>query len=112
MEKLGITLTSLWLMVFGILLYSKWSEAISLSLNEWGDFLAGMTAPIAFIWLIVGYFLQRKELNQNTAALKEQSEELKLHAKYLKATANAAQEQARIASSSHFRDVLCDLGRK
>ena len=31
--------------------------------NELGDFLAGVFSPLAFLWLIVGYFLQASELN-------------------------------------------------
>lgn len=46
-------------------------------LNEWGDFLAGLFGPMAFAWLIVGYNLQRVELQRNTNALKSQADELK-----------------------------------
>ncbi|MGR2923024.1 hypothetical protein [Acinetobacter sp. 1125_18A] len=42
----------------------------SLSANEVGDFLAGVFSPLAFLFLILGYF-------QNTKALQMQSQELK-----------------------------------
>lgn len=42
--------------------------------NEMGDFLSGTAGSLALIWLIVGYYLQRTELNQNTRALQEQAE--------------------------------------
>lgn len=32
-------------------------------LNEVGDFLAGVFAPLAFFWLVIGFFQQKKELS-------------------------------------------------
>lgn len=48
------------------------------SLNELGDFLAGIVAPIAFLWLILGYIQQGKQLEQNTKALEQQEKALQL----------------------------------
>lgn len=33
-----------------------------LTLNEFGDFLAGLFAPLAFLWLVVAVFVQKDEL--------------------------------------------------
>ena len=35
----------------------------NLQLNEAGDFWAGMAAPLAFYWLVLGFFQQGRELN-------------------------------------------------
>lgn len=40
-------------------------------LNEWGDLLAGLFAPLAFLWLVVGYFLQKRELNLQIEELRK-----------------------------------------
>ncbi|EOD3176856.1 hypothetical protein [Citrobacter freundii] len=45
--------------------------------SDWGDFLSGLCSPVAFIWLIIGYYQQQTELKQNTHALRLQAEELK-----------------------------------
>lgn len=45
-------------------------------LNAVGDFLAGVFAPLAFFWLVRGYYQQGEELRQNTQALKMQGDEL------------------------------------
>lgn len=62
-----------------------------MSPNEVGDLLAGVAGPVAFIWLVYGYFLQgiaikqqSQELSQNTAALKLQEEALRAQAEELK----------------------------
>ena len=38
--------------------------------NDWGDFLGGTFGTVALFWLILGYMLQKQELQQNTKALK------------------------------------------
>ncbi|WP_079324893.1 hypothetical protein [Vibrio sp. L85] len=76
MESIGKFLTASWVAVVTVIFYFKRSELGELSLNEWGDFLAGITAPIAFLWLIIGYLLQKKELENNTHALQLQAEEM------------------------------------
>ncbi|EPH3360819.1 hypothetical protein PCE38_002743 [Citrobacter freundii] len=45
--------------------------------SDWGDFLSGLCSPVAFIWLIIGYYQQQSELQQNTEALRLQAGELK-----------------------------------
>lgn len=119
MEKAGITISITWLLVIGALITLKWNDAVLLSLNEWGDFLAGITAPLAFLWLIIGYGLQRKELKANTEALIFQREELAKQAEELSVQslhmakqasaaadqASAAADQARIERRKYKRDM-------
>lgn len=54
--------------------------------NAWGDFFAGVSAPMAFLWLVVGYFQQGDELRQNTQALKLQEKALQLQVEELRAS--------------------------
>lgn len=37
-----------------------------ITLNELGDYLAGAFSPLAFLWLVYGYFMQNHELKANT----------------------------------------------
>lgn len=48
-----------------------------MDLNTLGDFMAGVFAPHAFLWLVLGYRQQGIELRQNSEALHKQAEELK-----------------------------------
>ena len=100
-EIIGSLLTLVWLIITGVLIYFKWESTKSLGLNEWGDFLSGMTAPLAFLWLIICYMLQRQELKNNTDALmfqkeelSKQSKELAIHSKHLEASVRAQRTQA------------------
>lgn len=75
---LGLTITVAWL-ALGIGYIAAdigWRNFVHLPADELGSFLEGAFAPLAFLWLVIGYFLQQKELQQNTQALRAQAEEI------------------------------------
>ena len=74
---LGLGLTIAWLALGAVRIsVDGWSTFSTLPAAELGSFLEGAFAPLAFLWLVIGYFLQQKELEQNTEALKAQAEEI------------------------------------
>jgi hypothetical protein len=75
--KIASSISVAWIGGAVAVMAMNWDELNALKLNEAGDFLAGVVAPLAFLWLIVGYFQQGDELKQNTEALRLQAEELK-----------------------------------
>jgi len=75
--KYGMILTFIWVFGVAAFVYILPANLIDLELNELGDFLSGITAPIAFLWLILGFYQQREELSLNTEALRLQQDELK-----------------------------------
>lgn len=68
--------------------------------NEWGDWSAGMAAPVAFLWLVLGYFQQGEELRANVEALTLQTEELKHTVAHQSAIAAQAERQANLTEQS------------
>lgn len=70
-------ITIIWLVVGILVIALKFDSTKSMPLNEIGDFLAGFFSPIAFLWLVFGYFQQGEELKLNTRALELQVNELK-----------------------------------
>lgn len=100
-SKLGIAATAAWLMLFLLpamwhLLEATFTATELMPLNEWGDFLAGIFAPLAFFWLVLGYYQQGEELRQNTEALQLQQQEMK-------ASADATAKLAATAMADHQR---------
>lgn len=75
--KVGIAATALWLLGIAVAVGWGWLGKKPDGMNEWGDFLAGLCSPIAFLWLILGYMQQGEELRQNTMALEAQLLELR-----------------------------------
>lgn len=75
---LGISITIAWLILGAIYVSHNigWMNFGDLPADELGSFLEGAFAPLAFLWLVIGYFIQQKELEQNTAALVIQSQKM------------------------------------
>jgi len=69
--SLGLIGTAVYVTLVGAFLATKWSAFVALELNAFGDFVAGTVGPLAIFWLVLGFFLQRAELQQNTEALEK-----------------------------------------
>ena len=82
---LASTITLFWLVsgIFYLTVYIGWSAFFEQPLDSLGSFLEGAFAPLAFLWLVVGYFLQQKELSENTNAIQKQHIEMQKSAEYL-----------------------------
>lgn len=90
--------------------------------NEFGDFLAGAAAPLAFFWLVFGYglqrdqlrlqseelYLQRKELREATEANREQAEQLRKQAEILDLQHREAQARFEQQATPRLRMVLVE----
>ena len=64
-----------------------------LTLGVIGSFLEGAFAPLAFLWLVLGLFMQQRELINNTEALLRTSEQSEKQTQAIAATEmNARQE--------------------
>lgn len=48
-----------------------------LKAEGWANFLSGIFAPLAFLWLVLGFFQQGDELRNSAEALRLQGEELR-----------------------------------
>ncbi|MFC7460764.1 hypothetical protein ACFQU0_10020 [Hydrogenophaga defluvii] len=60
----------------GLLVWLVWvrfDKLPDMELNAIGDFLAGAFSPLAFLWLVVGYFQQGHELSASVAQLERQA---------------------------------------
>lgn len=59
-----------------IIMGARFDELVSLKLNEIGDLAAGVFGPAAFLWLVLGYLQQGRELKLSSEALQLQAKEL------------------------------------
>lgn len=72
----GLGLTLGWMTILCLYALSNWAKFADLRPNEMGDFFAGAFAPLAFFWLVLGFFQQGKELRHSGEALWLQGREL------------------------------------
>lgn len=80
--RVGVGLTASWLLIGAIEVVRRGGlEALAcMKLNEVGDFFAGLFAPVAFLWLVLGYRQQGDEL---IASLEHQKESAEIARKQL-----------------------------
>jgi hypothetical protein len=68
-----------------------------MELNALGDFMAGTFAPLALLWLVIGYFQQGDELRQNSRALLLQARELRQAAEHAGGLLDVARKEHELA---------------
>ncbi|MSR11643.1 MAG: hypothetical protein EXR84_07580 [Gammaproteobacteria bacterium] len=68
----GLILTFLWFVFLGIYIARNvgWGSFIDLSIEEMGTFLEGAFGFLAFLWLVIGLFIQQSVLAQNNEELR------------------------------------------
>ena len=98
---LGLILTACWFVVGALVIaflsdLSAWPKP-----NDWGDIFAGFSAPVAFLWLVLGFLQQGHELRLSTQALRLQVAEL-----------NASVEQQRELVEVTRQQVLATLSEQ
>ncbi len=104
---LGLTITLIWLLVSLTMVQQSvgWSGFLRQSLGELGSFFEGTVAPLAFLWLVLGLFLQQGELAENSRAIQRQYE-------VMLRTAEHAETQARAISANELharQDTFVEL---
>jgi hypothetical protein len=114
---LGLSLTLLWFTAcFTYLFIIVGSDHfIHLPTADIGNFLEGAFAPLAFLWLVIGLFLQQKEISANTLAIKLQEQSarrLELHSRqdsYFKLL-NLVQGQLGAIAGFHYMSICGPTG--
>ncbi len=92
---LGLVISVIWI-AGGLWYVARVTETLptqSFGLEAVGSFLEGAFAPLAFLWLVLGLFIQQRELANNTEALRRTSEQSEMQTQAIAATEmNARQE--------------------
>lgn len=81
-------------------LTTGWAAFVAMPANNLGDFLSGGFAPLAFMWLALGLFIQAQQLELQRSELSLQREELKLQREETARLADEAARQAKAIEAS------------
>lgn len=99
LAKFGVLGSIVWLLIaVGYSIYAR-AEFKDLQPNEIGDFLAGVFAPLAFFWLVLGFLQQGAELRNSGQALWLQGEELRNSVEQQRQLVDVTREQLAFESS-------------
>ena len=102
---LALTLTLVWLVLGYVYVEISvgWDQFRHLSADQVGNFLQGAFAPLAFLWLVIGYFLQQRELAQNTEVLRLSVHQAEIQSEKMAANEMHARQETflRVAQRVH-----------
>src|SRR5262245_58057607 len=95
--RFGVSVTAIWLSLGAIYISASvgWGEFVRHRAPELGEFLDGAFAPLAFLWFVVGFFLQQRQLEENTTMLSRQLE-------VMRETAAQAEVQSRAIAADEL----------
>ena len=73
----GLLLSALYVSGVALYLFVQGQNPADLRLNELGDFLGGVSSPLAFLWLVLGFYQQSREIRMSNQALHLQAREMR-----------------------------------
>lgn len=112
---LGVTATWITAGMLYLLGIVGWDRFLHLPTADIGSFLEGAFAPLAFLWLVIGHFMQQKEITANTKAINLQemsARRLELHSRrdsYFKLL-SLVQDQLGSIAGFHYMSVCGPTG--
>jgi hypothetical protein len=112
---LGVTLIWITTGLFYLVFVVGGENFVHLPTADIGSFLEGAFAPLAFLWLVIGHFMQQKEITANTKAISIQEQSarrLEIHSQrdsYFKLQ-TLVQEQLGAIASFHYMSVCGPTG--
>ena len=77
LPMIGLALSALYVAGVTIYLVLQGQNPADLRLNELGDFIGGVSSPLAFLWLVLGFFQQSREIRLSNKALHLQAREMR-----------------------------------
>ena len=82
-----------------------WERFVTQPAEGIGSFLEGGFAPLAFLWLVIGFFLQQHELHENTEAIRLQYAQMRRSAEQAEVQARAIQANELHARQDTFIEI-------
>ena len=74
---IGLVLSALYVLGLIVYLIIQGQNPADLQMNELGDFLGGVSSPLAFLWLVLGFYQQSREIRMSNQALHLQAREMR-----------------------------------
>jgi DNA-binding XRE family transcriptional regulator len=106
---MGIIITVLWLIAGVVYVrgggFSQ-ETIYDIPLDDVGSFLEGAFAPLAFLWLVIGLFIQQRELADNTEVLRQTSIQSEKQTQAIAATEMNARQETFFKIAENVRNQL------
>ncbi|MCP5181081.1 MAG: hypothetical protein H6994_14425 [Pseudomonadales bacterium] len=106
---LGVTITALWIALGVLYLYVQPGNVLMRGIDELGGFLEGAFAPLAFMWLVIGLFIQQKELADNTEVMRQSMLQAEQQAQAMAAMELNARQEAFFTIAGNVKRQLATI---
>ena len=109
----GLLVTLFWFVFLGIYIQTNvgWGRFMDLPIAEMGNFLEGAFAFLAFLWLVIGLFIQQSVLADNNEELRRSNLNIEKQTQAIAATElNARQETFFKIAESTRRQLGATIG--
>lgn len=93
LHAVGFALTAAYLVLIGAYCVGVWDAVGMLTPDQLGNALGGVFAPLAFLWLVLGFLQQGQELRNSANALWLQGRELQASVEQQRELVNVTREQ-------------------
>lgn len=97
----GLWASGLYLAALGLYALNQWDAMLAMKPDQFATFLSGAFAPLAFLWLVLGFKQQGDELKNSAEALWLQGEELR----------NSVEQQRQLVEVSREQLLLSEAQR-
>lgn len=94
----GLALTASWIVAMAAYVFVSRTQFIAMKPFETADFFGGAFAPLAFLWLVLGFFQQGEELRHSADALWLQGKELQNSVEQQRELVSVTREQLQFES--------------
>lgn len=103
---LGVIVTVGWI-TGGLVYFNLQAGSLrEMQVDELGGFLEGAFAPLAFLWLVIGMFIQQKELADNTEVMRQSMLQAQQQAEAMAAMEVNARQEAFFKIADNVKNQL------
>ncbi len=104
----GLVITIIWLVTGSMYIGNTvgWADFAQLPIEDMGSFLEGAFAPLAFLWLVIGLFIQQTVLAQNNRELRDSNVVSERQAVAIAATEQNARQETFFKIADNTRRQL------
>lgn len=100
---IGLACSVAYIAIMGIYALSVWHLMLEMKPADFATFLSGVFAPLAFLWLVLGFMQQGDELKHSAEALWLQGQELQNSVEQQKQLVGVTKEQLEIERTSRAK---------
>lgn len=104
--RMGLVASVAYIGTLAAYAWSEWSAMLAMKPDQFATFLSGVFAPLAFLWLVLGFRQQGDELQNSARALWLQGEELRNSVEQQRQLVEVSRQQLLADQAKHSHEEV------